>query len=259
MIRFKISGDNQPLLNTICKKLKENCVCCFDDTTYNIEINIHNSDFGPSFDIIGNKVSVFTVKDYNSEDFVRTIVSSIFRKFNIESLDFDLTVKDADTIENSEINLGANYDKKANILSRGIDDPVISLDTAKRAKSSLIYVVRRNFMDIDSERFQGESLTKAIMECDKHACFKVFDDTGKVIYSSKKNKTVISDNSNLDKKLDEKAAIRTGNGIRINGIHIPDGTIVNITKRSNIKSEIMIHLGKEMIKTEVFNNILSRV
>lgn len=259
MIRFKISGDNKPLLNTICKKLKENCVCCFDDTTFNIEINVHNSDFGPTFDIISNKVSVFTKEDFNSEDFAKTIVSAVFRKFNIESLDFDLSVKDADTVENSEINLGANYDKKANILSRGIDDPVISIDTAKRAKSSLIYVVRRNFMDVDSERFQGESLTKAIMECDKHAGFKVFDDTGKVIYSSKKNKTVISDNSKIDKKLDEKAAIRTGNGIRINGIHIPDGTIVNITRRSNIKSEIMIHLGKETIKTEVLNNDLSRV
>ena len=258
MIRFGIFGDNENFKNTIEKKLNQNCVCLFDNTTFDIAIKINNSVYGPEFTFVDNSV-IINLNNYDDQ-FVDNVVSSIFRNYKIDSLDFDFEVKTADSIEDNEIALRANYDKIGNTFSRGIDDPVISLETAKRAMNSFsLYTVRRSFLDSDSEKFVGESLSKAILECDKHAGFKVYDSEGKVIYSSHKNKIVINTNCETDDILNETAVIRTGNGLNVNGIHIPDGTRVIITKKSNKISEIKIHLGNETIITEILTSVLSKM
>ena len=260
MIRFKLIGSNNPILNTIEKKLKENCVCeITNDTTYDILIDAQvTEDYGPFFDIVnGNEVKITTTYKFESEAFINYIIDTIFKRFNIESLNFDLDIKTADTEENKEISLVANYDKINNIMSRGKDDAEVSLETAKRAYASILYVVRRAFNNPVNEKYVGESLNKAIIECDKYAGFKVFDNTGKVIYSSQKNKININ---NMKRNIMEKeyAFIRTNNGgINIENTFIPNGTQVIINKKSDKKSEIIIHLDDKQIKGEVINSILS--
>ena len=125
MIRFGLFGDNEKFKNTIEKKLDQNCVCLFDNTTYDIAVNINNSDLGPEFTFIDNSVIINLKDNYYDDQFVDELVSSIFKRFNIDSLDFDLDVKTANSIEDNEISLRANYDKIGNTFSRGIDDPAI--------------------------------------------------------------------------------------------------------------------------------------
>ena len=56
----------------------------------------------------------------------------------------------------------------------------------------------------------------------------------------------------------EYAVIRSGNGgIKLDNIFSPDGTRVIINKKSNKKSEIIIHLDDKKIQGEVINSILS--
>lgn len=259
MIRFKFIGQDIPIKNTIEKKLKENCVCEFtNDTTYDILIDIQITDSDPLFDIInGNEVKIATAYDFESDTFIDYIIDTIFKRFNIESLNFDIDIKTADTEENKEISLAANYDKINNVMSRGKDDAVVPLETAKRAYASTLYTVRRAFNNPVNERYAGESLNKAIIECDKCAGFKVFDSNGKVIYSSQKNKININ-NMRAASMGHEYAVIRSGNGgIKLDNIFIPDGTRVIINKKSNKKSEIIIHLDDKKIQGEVINSILS--
>lgn len=255
MIRFKFSGTNHLIQNTIKKKLKENCVCDFNDTTFDIEIITLEGNEGPKFDIKDSVATIITTQAYDSDKFVNDFLDFLFKRFKIESLNFDFDIKTVSDEEDKEIRLSANYDKINNTLSRGIDDKIISVDTAKRALPSTGYYVARTITG-PSIVYTGPSLNKAITECDKYAAFKVFDYNGRVIYTSKKNKTVINDKEKIINK-ETTAIIRTGHGIKLNNRHIPDGTKVIITKRSNKKSEIIIHLDGERIIAEVLNEVLS--
>lgn len=264
MKRIKINSEEISFKNTIINYLNEVSVCHFveGDELADVVVNIYKYNGNSYYDIIKYNMQVFVNENDNTDIFLKKVCGIIIEVFDIDSINFDLRIKDIDNISDINDKLNANYDKIGNTFSRGKDDPYISLDTIKASKGSTIYTTRRALNDAESEKYYGRSLSNAIRECDKHVGYKVFTDNGNLVYSSKMYKIDLNNNNKSEK---EFMVIRNkGVGIKIkdnygNLIKIPDGTKVIVSKISSKKSEIIIHLDEQNIRTEVNNSILSKM
>lgn len=265
MIRFKITGDSTQCIDSISKYLTDNCVCKINDNTKipDVIITIHDDECSPYYNIFNTNVDIYIPTGDHTE-FLYKVCDIVFKTFNIDSLNFKMLYKDISIASDIEIRNKANYDITSdNKFSRGKDDPYISTETAKRAKYSSGYVVRRTVESYETEKYSGPSLNRAIIECDKHTGYKVFNDEGQVIYISKKYKTELSNKSISDTSRHMKIR-NNGSGIRVLNnripVNIPDGTDVIVSKiSSNNKSEIIIPFDNTRIKTLVSNSVLSEV
>ena len=264
MIKIKINSFEISYKNTIIDYLNEVSICKFVDgeelTDITIEILKHKGS--SYYDIKRDDVFIYLEENgKNNHSFLRRVCDIIIEVFDIESINFDLRLKNIDNISDINDKLTANYDKIGNTYSRGKDDPYISLDTIKASKGSNVYFVRRSLGDSASEKYCGESLTQAIMECDKHTGYKVYSDKGNAVYTSRMYKVDLNSDIKAEKQL---MYIRNrGAGIQVKDgnipINIPDGTEVIVSKISSKISEIEIHLNGRKIKTEVATSILSKM
>ena len=269
MIRIKINDfGNDTFTSVITNYLISNCVCKFVSEEKNADIIINKIYTSSTnyYDIRKNNIDIYLNSNDNYRDFIEQVLNIIIKAFNIDSLNFEsFDMKDLDNITEKEIIFAANYDKKGNTYSKGKDDPYISKETAKASHYSSEYVVCRN-LDYnnlaETAKYVGSSLANAINECDKHTGYKVYNEKGEVVYTSKKYKISLDDVG--DPNIKKHMKIRNkGIGIRIgegpSSINIPDGTDVIVTKKRTKKSEILIYLNGKKYYIEVNNSILSEI
>ena len=264
MIRIKINSFEISYKNTIIDYLNRVSICKFveGDESTNVTINILDYEGSSYYDINKDIVTIYLDKySNNNYEFIKKVCDIMIEAFDIESINFDLRIKNIDNVSDMNDKLNANYDKIGNTFSRGKDDPYISLDTVKASKGSNVYSTRRSLNDSDSEKYCGESLTRAIMECDKHAGYKVYSDNGNVVYSSKMYKVDLNSDVKVEKQIRYIRNRGAGIQIKVNNIpvNIPDGTEVIVSKISSKISEIIVHLNGQNIKTEVATSILSKM
>lgn len=264
MISIKISGNNfKNVIEFLTKYIKENTTCKVNESNTNqLIILIEISSESPSYYYENNNLIIHLAEDKVDENYLKTICKSIFNKFNIDSLDIDISFKDIDTITDVEDKLAANYDKdyENKVYLKDENEPNIELHTVRRAKGSMYYFTRRKFSDEENTKYAGESLIKAVAECDKYAGMKVFNEEGKLIYRSNKNK--INPNQNYSDKINRHAILSTPTGTGIYVVnegrryHIPDGTEVIVTKINNSQSEIVVTVANQKIKANVMSSCL---
>lgn len=260
-MRFKITSDETTVKEQIIDYFASNCTCKIVDEDYDISIEIYLTYKKSNMMIRDNNIIIHAGEDISIKDFCDKIIEM----FNIDSINLISKCKDIESITKKEEKIAINYDKVNNVISRGIDDPYVPEESAKIVDqtNSSFYSVRRSLNDAASEKWCSESLTAAIRECDKYAGYKVFSDTGDLIYTSKKYKVAL-EKKNVD-YIDKTRFIRNnGAGIKVKNkdlklINIPDGTKVIVSKISSKVSEIIIHLDDGPIKTEVATSILSRL
>lgn len=261
-MRFKISSNETNVKQEIIDYFISNCSCKIVDEDYDLHIIINKTDKNSNMIIKDSKVFIYAGDDISIKDFCDKLIE----RYNIESINFISGCRDIDTITNKEDKVKINYDKIHNVISRGVDDPYIPEESANKAHTtkSRFYSVRSSLNNSESEKWCGESLTHAIRECDKYTGYKVFSDTGDIIYTSNKYKVILKNNDDSG-CLKTRMLIRNkGLGIKVLNndsklVSVPDGTEVIVSKISSKKSEIIIHLDGEIIKTEVATSILSRM
>ena len=267
MITIKIihDGNFKNVETFLCKYIKENTTCKVNEIEFaDLNIYIKKSLLDEnSFNFINKKDLEIRLKDdIVNPDYLIIICKTIFKKYNIDSLDFELPFKDINIMTNIEDKLSTNYDKdiKNKVYFKGKDEPNIELHTIRRAKGSLYYFTRRSFNDDESEKYSGQSLIKAITECNKYTGMSVFNENGKLIYKSPKNKMTPIQNY-LDKN-SKRAVINvpTGTGIYVlnenKKYHIPNGTEVIITKIHHSKTEIKIIIDKKKFTAQIESSYL---
>ena len=264
MIRIKINSFEISYKNTIIDYLNEVSICKFVDgeELTDVTIEILNYEGSSYYDIKRDAVFIYLDKNSNqNHSFLRKVCDIIIEVFDIESINFDLRLKNIDNVSDINDKLNANYDKIGNTYSRGRDDPYISLDTIKASKGAIVYSVRRSLKDSASEKYCGESLTQAIIECDKHTGYKVYSDKGNMVYSSKMYKVDLNSDIKTEKQIMYIRNRGAGIQVKVNNIpvNIPDGTEVIVSRISSKISEIEIHLNGRRIKTEVATSILSKM
>lgn len=214
----------------------------------------------PSIVVLGGKNKT------NYKSIVEFVCFCIFKYFHIDSLLEPMSFKDLDTIGDPnkviEKNFSIGTDSNGNkIYSKIKDRDTVDSTTVERASGSLMFRVRKRFTDYGSEKLATRDLQRAVTECNKHTGYHVYDNDGKVIYESNKNRIVV--NSNRSTTLpNETARIRTGNGIRLKSesgefIHISDGEIVQISKRIGNETEILVTRNGEQYKTFVNSDVLA--
>lgn len=271
MISIKISQfEFYNVAKFLEKYIKENTTCRVNESNNpDITISIHKilleKDSSSKYTFIeaSNEMMILLCDDIVDESFLKKICNIIFDHYHIDSLDFDIPFKDVNIVTDIEDKLSANYDKTDTAYFKDKDEPTIELYTARRAKGSLYYYTRRTFNDIESEKYSGPSLTKAVSACNKYAGTSVFNEEGKLIYKSPKNK--IAPIQNHSDKLTKHAIVNvpTGTGIYVsNGTkkyHIPNGTEVIITKIHQSKTEIKITIGNEKFNAQIESSHLSMV
>ena len=131
----------------------------------------------------------------------------------------------------------------------------------RSSAGSEVFYVRRRFTDSGSEKLMTGNLQKAVTECDKHTGYHVYNEDGKPIYESKKDKTVINSNRSIMLP-NETAIIRSGNGIRLKSqsgefIMINDGEQVQISKRIGDGIEILVSRNGKQYMTVVNSDVLA--
>ena len=239
--------------------IKENTTCKVNESNNpDITISIHKipleKDSSSKYKFIESSNEIV------DESFLKKICNIIFDHYHIDSLDFDIPFKDVNIVTDIEDKLSANYDKTDTAYFKDKDEPTIELHTARRAKGSLYYYTRRSFKDIEGEKYSGPSLTKAVSICNKYVGMSVFNEEGKLIYKSTRNK--ITPTQNYSERVKKRAIINTSNGAGIyvsDGVkrfHVPNGTEVLITKIHNTKTEIIVTIAGKKLKSEVSSSCL---
>lgn len=268
MISIKISQfEFYNVAKFLEKYIKENTICRVNESNNpDITISIHKipleKDSSSKYTFIeaSNEMMILLCDDIVDESFLKKICNIIFDHYHIDSLDFDIPFKDVNIVTDIEDKLSANYDKTDTAYFKDKDEPTIELHTARRAKGSLYYYTRRTFNDIESEKYSGSSLIKAVSICNKYTGTSVFNEEGKLIYKSTRNK--ITPTQNLSERVTKYAVINTptGTGIYVSDgvkrFHVPNGTEVLITKIHNTKTEIIVTIAGKKLKSEVSSSCL---
>ena len=249
------------------KYIKENTTCTVNRSNNpDITISIHkvspDKDHLPKYTFIeiSNEILLSLEDDVVDENFLKKICNIVFEYYHIDSLDYDTSVKDINFIDDKEEKLKANYDKIDNAFFKDKNEAIIEAAVSRRAKGSEYYIVKRKFSENEEAKYTGFSLAKAVTECNKYTGTCVYNENGKLIYKSTRNK--ITPTQNYSERVKKRAIINTSNGAGIyvsDGVkrfHVPNGTEVLITKIYNSKTEIIVTIAGKKLKSEVNSSCL---
>ena len=215
----------------------------------------------PSIALLGGKNKT------NYHEIVEFVCFCIFKFFHIDSFLEPISFRDIDDLHDTNKVIEKNFsivtDSEGNTsyLKMGSRDTV-DAETIERSAGSNMFRVRRRFTDYVSEKLATRSLQAAVTECNKHVGYHVYNEDGKVIYESNKDRIVVNSNRSVILP-NETAIIRSGNGIRLKSqsgefISIDDGEEVQISKRLGNETEILVIRNGKQYKAFVNSDVLAK-
>lgn len=220
------------------------------------------------FDVLGRPYIVLLggKNKTNTKELVEFVCFCILKFFHIDSLLEPISFQEIDDIVDMKQFVKKNFsivtDSEGNqsymkIKDRATVDPM----TVERSAGSEMFYVRRRFTDYGSEKLKTRSLQKAVTECNKHTGYHVYNEDGKPIYESTKDRVAINNNRSVILP-NETAIVRSGNGIRLKSesgefITINDGEEIQISRRLGNETEILVSRNGKQYKTFVNSDVLA--
>lgn len=202
----------------------------------------------------------------NHDELIEFVCFCVFKFFHINSLLEPISFREIDELIDTRKVINKNFsivtNSKGNkFFTKNIDRDAVDHITVERSIGSDIFYVRRRFTDLESEKLATRDLQKAVTECNKHTGYHIYDNNGKAIYQSVKNKIVVN-NNRLNVQPTETAIVRSGNSVRLKSqsgkyATINDGEIIQISKRLGNKIEIFVFKNGEQYKAFVNSDVLA--
>ena len=202
----------------------------------------------------------------NYKELVEFVCFCVFKFFHIDSLLEPISFREIDDLVDMRKVVQKNFkvvtDSEGNQSYTKIKDrATVDAATIERSAGSDMFLVRRRFTDLGSEKLITRNLQKAVTECNKYAGYHVYNEEGKPIYESTKDRIVVNSNRSVVLP-NETAIIRSGNGIRLKSqsgefITINDGELVYISKRIGNEAQILVSRNGKQYKTVVNSDVLA--
>ena len=202
----------------------------------------------------------------NYKELVEFVCFCVFKFFHIDSLLEPISFREIDDLVDMRKVVQKNFkvvtDSEGNQSYTKIKDrATVDAATIERSTGSDMFLVRRRFTDLGSEKLITRNLQRAVTECNKYAGYHVYNEEGKPIYESTKDRIVVNSNRSVVLP-NETAIIRSGNGIRLKSqsgefITINDGEAVQVSKRMGNEAQILVSRNGKQFKTVVNSDVLA--